>query len=129
MFMVLETWVRRGGRDFGRGGPVGVLETLAVEVIFDWRLEVVQLFSDLSRLADHNYNLTLTTMASNTDLPTDMDFQNATLPKSGNSTPERLSGPTPCEKLEATKADIRRYTLIVQGFENMISSLRQKTSI
>ncbi|GFW10239.1 hypothetical protein TNCV_1849561 [Trichonephila clavipes] len=34
-------------------------------------------------------------MASNTDLPTDMGFQNATLPKSGNSTPERLSGPTP----------------------------------
>ncbi|GFU87856.1 hypothetical protein TNCV_964121 [Trichonephila clavipes] len=40
MFMVLETWVRRGGRDFERGGPMGVQETSAVEVIFDWRLEV-----------------------------------------------------------------------------------------
>ncbi|GFW52328.1 hypothetical protein TNCV_3079001 [Trichonephila clavipes] len=78
----------------------------------------------VSRLAEHNYNLTLTTMASNNYLPTNMDFQNATLPKSGNSTPERSSGPTSCARLEATKADIRRYTLIVQGFENMIS-LRQ----
>ncbi|GFX21473.1 hypothetical protein TNCV_1398871 [Trichonephila clavipes] len=60
-------------------------------------------------------------MASNTDLPTDVDFQNATLPKSGNSTPKRLGGPTLCSKLKETKADIRRYTLIVQGFENMIS--------
>ncbi|GFU76558.1 hypothetical protein TNCV_1940461 [Trichonephila clavipes] len=88
----------------------------------------LQLFSELSRLAVHNYNLTLTTMASNTDLPTDMDFQNATLPKSGNSTPKRLSGPTPCAKLEATNADIRCYTLIVQGFENMISSLRHSNA-
>ncbi|GFT02796.1 hypothetical protein TNCV_466221 [Trichonephila clavipes] len=64
-------------------------------------------------------------MASNNDPPTDMDFQNATLPKSRNSTPERPIGPTSCARLEATKADIRRYTLIVQGFENMISSLRQ----
>ncbi|GFV05191.1 hypothetical protein TNCV_224041 [Trichonephila clavipes] len=88
------------------------------------RWSYLQLFSELSRLADHNYNLTLTTMASNNDLPTDMDFQNATLTKTGNSTPERLSGPTPRAKLEATKADIRRYTLIVQGFENRITSLR-----
>ncbi|GFW35129.1 hypothetical protein TNCV_5066941 [Trichonephila clavipes] len=65
-------------------------------------------------------------MASSTDLPT--DIQNATLPKSGNSTSERPSGPTPCAKLEATKADIRRYTLIVQGFENMISSLRHSNA-
>ncbi|GFS82041.1 hypothetical protein TNCV_1791051 [Trichonephila clavipes] len=39
MFMVLETWFRRGGRDFGRGGPMGVHETSAVEVIFDWSTE------------------------------------------------------------------------------------------
>ncbi|GFY25119.1 hypothetical protein TNCV_2693101 [Trichonephila clavipes] len=52
-------------------------------------------------------------------------FQNATLPKSGNSTPER---PTSCARLEVTKADIRRYTLIVQGFENMISSLRHSNA-
>ncbi|GFT48495.1 hypothetical protein TNCV_3383521 [Trichonephila clavipes] len=87
-------------------------------------MSYLQLFLELSRLAEHNYNLTLTTMASNNDLPTDMDFQNATLPKSGNSTPERPSRPTSCAKLEVTKADIHRYTLIVQGFENMISSLR-----
>ncbi|GFV18583.1 hypothetical protein TNCV_2872161 [Trichonephila clavipes] len=31
----------------------------------------------------------------------------------------------PRARLEATKADIRLYTLIVQGFENMISSLRE----
>ncbi|GFS49297.1 hypothetical protein TNCV_2411011 [Trichonephila clavipes] len=67
-------------------------------------------------------------MASNTDLPTDMDFENATLPKSGNSTPERSSRPTPCARLEATKADIRRFTLIVQDFENMISSLRHSNA-
>ncbi|GFS85271.1 hypothetical protein TNCV_75281 [Trichonephila clavipes] len=42
-------------------------------------------------------------MASNNDLPTDMDFQNVSLPKSGNSTPERPSGPTSCARLEATK--------------------------
>ncbi|GFW72007.1 hypothetical protein TNCV_4788951 [Trichonephila clavipes] len=39
MFMVLETWVRRGGRDFVSEGPMGVQETSAMEVIFDWRLE------------------------------------------------------------------------------------------
>ncbi|GFV61244.1 hypothetical protein TNCV_500361 [Trichonephila clavipes] len=31
--------VGRGGRDFGSGGPMGVKETSAMEVIFDWRLE------------------------------------------------------------------------------------------
>ncbi|GFU36910.1 hypothetical protein TNCV_2670861 [Trichonephila clavipes] len=67
-------------------------------------------------------------MALNNDLTTDMDFQNATLPKSGNSTPERPSGPSSCARLEATKADIRRYTLIVQDFENMISSLRHSNT-
>ncbi|GFV73546.1 hypothetical protein TNCV_126861 [Trichonephila clavipes] len=39
-------------------------------------------------------------MASNNDLPTDMDFQNPTLPKSGNSTPKRPSRPTSCARLE-----------------------------
>ncbi|GFV97056.1 hypothetical protein TNCV_3526421 [Trichonephila clavipes] len=39
MFMVLETWVRRGGRDFGGDGPMGVQETSVVEGIFDWRME------------------------------------------------------------------------------------------
>ncbi|GFW61175.1 uncharacterized protein TNCV_433991 [Trichonephila clavipes] len=67
-------------------------------------------------------------MASNNDLPTDMDFQNATLPKSGNSTPERPRRPTSCARLEVTKTDIHRYTLIVQGFENMISSLRHSNA-
>ncbi|GFY06376.1 hypothetical protein TNCV_3651631 [Trichonephila clavipes] len=57
-----------------------------------------------------------------------MDYKNASLPKSGNPTPERSIGPTSCARLEATKADIRRYTLIVQGFENMISSLRQSNA-
>ncbi|GFU74453.1 hypothetical protein TNCV_3608541, partial [Trichonephila clavipes] len=55
-------------------------------------------------------------MASNNYLPTDMDFQNATLPKSGNSTPERPSRPTSCARLEVTKA------------ENMISSLRHSNA-
>ncbi|GFU69615.1 hypothetical protein TNCV_3415921 [Trichonephila clavipes] len=57
-------------------------------------------YGELSRLAGHNYNLTLTTMASNNNLPTDMGFQNATLPKSGNSTSERPSRPTSCARLE-----------------------------
>ncbi|GFX66491.1 hypothetical protein TNCV_1291721 [Trichonephila clavipes] len=67
-------------------------------------------------------------MASNNDLSTDMDCQNISLPKSGKSTPERPIGPTSCARLEATKADIRRYTLIVQGFENMISTLKQSNA-
>ncbi|GFY63413.1 hypothetical protein TNIN_30132 [Trichonephila inaurata madagascariensis] len=67
-------------------------------------------------------------MAMNTDNTTDMDYQHATLPNSGNSTPERPIGPTPCARLEATKADIRRYTLIAQGFENMLTTLRQSNA-
>ncbi|GFY78829.1 hypothetical protein TNIN_2101 [Trichonephila inaurata madagascariensis] len=67
-------------------------------------------------------------MAQNSDFPSEMDYQNATLPKSGNSTPERPIGPTSCARLEATKADIRRYTLIAQGFENMITTLRQSNA-
>ncbi|GFU90282.1 hypothetical protein TNCV_2717401 [Trichonephila clavipes] len=67
-------------------------------------------------------------MASNNELPTDMDYQNISLPHSGKSTPERPIGQTSCAKLEATKADIRRYTLIVQGFENMITTLKQSNA-
>ncbi|GFW25379.1 hypothetical protein TNCV_3047271 [Trichonephila clavipes] len=67
-------------------------------------------------------------MASNNELSTDMDYQNASLPTSGNSTPERPTGQTPCAKLEATKADIRRYTLIVQGYENIITTLKQSNA-
>ncbi|GFY57884.1 hypothetical protein TNIN_473721 [Trichonephila inaurata madagascariensis] len=67
-------------------------------------------------------------MALNLDSTTEMDYQNATLPKSRNSTPERPFGPTSCARLEATKADICRYTLIAQGFENMITTLRQSNA-
>ncbi|GFY58121.1 hypothetical protein TNIN_459481 [Trichonephila inaurata madagascariensis] len=67
-------------------------------------------------------------MALATDYSTEMDNQNATLPKSGNSSPERPTGPTSCAMFEATKADIRRYTLIVQGFEKMITTLRQSNA-
>ncbi|GFU84594.1 hypothetical protein TNCV_1526461 [Trichonephila clavipes] len=49
--MVLETWVRRGGRDFGSGGPMGVQETSAMEVIFDWRLEKNPEDSELANMA------------------------------------------------------------------------------
>ncbi|GFU40487.1 hypothetical protein TNCV_1208461 [Trichonephila clavipes] len=56
------------------------------------------------------------------------DYQNATLPKSGNSSPKRPTGPTSCATLEVTKADIRHYTLIVQGFENMTTILRQSNT-
>ncbi|GFT18608.1 hypothetical protein TNCV_794711 [Trichonephila clavipes] len=67
-------------------------------------------------------------MELNNDLPTDMDYQNITLPKSGNSSPERPTESPSCARLEVTKADIRRYTLIVQGFENIITTLRQSNT-
>ncbi|GFY48287.1 hypothetical protein TNIN_332361 [Trichonephila inaurata madagascariensis] len=67
-------------------------------------------------------------MAMIKDNPTDMDYTHATLPNSGNSTPERTIGPSPCAQLEATKADIRRYTLIAQGFENMLTTLRHSNA-
>ncbi|GFY56702.1 hypothetical protein TNIN_350201 [Trichonephila inaurata madagascariensis] len=67
-------------------------------------------------------------MAMIKDNPTDMDYTQATLPNSGNSTPERPIGPSPCAQLEATKADIRRYTLIAQGFENMLTTLRHSNA-
>ncbi|GFW03273.1 hypothetical protein TNCV_463871 [Trichonephila clavipes] len=64
-------------------------------------------------------------MASNTDFPTDMDFQNATLPKSGNSTPERLSGPTPCAKLAASdEHDPTFVEMVKQG--SMYEGLLEK---
>ncbi|GFY52121.1 hypothetical protein TNIN_138171 [Trichonephila inaurata madagascariensis] len=50
---------------------------------------------------------------------------------SQNLETQRKEGPigrTSCARLEATKADIRRYTLIAQGFENMITSLRQSSA-
>ncbi|GFW00259.1 hypothetical protein TNCV_4354561 [Trichonephila clavipes] len=52
MFVVLETWVRRGGRDFGSGGPMGVQETSAMEVIFDWRMEVHEQMSRFGGLSE-----------------------------------------------------------------------------
>ncbi|GFS35794.1 hypothetical protein TNIN_133661 [Trichonephila inaurata madagascariensis] len=67
-------------------------------------------------------------MAMIKDNPTDMDYTHATLPNSGNSTPERTIGPSTCAQLEATKADIRRYTLIAQGFENMLTTLRHSNA-
>ncbi|GFY44002.1 uncharacterized protein TNIN_149711 [Trichonephila inaurata madagascariensis] len=67
-------------------------------------------------------------MAMIKDNPTDMDYTHATLPNSGNSTPERTIGPPSCAQLEATKADIRRYTLIAQGFENMLTTLRHSNA-
>ncbi|GFY63912.1 hypothetical protein TNIN_496811, partial [Trichonephila inaurata madagascariensis] len=86
-------------------------------------------FEELSRLANIEPKFfSLTTMAMNTDITTDMDYQHAILPNSGNSTPERPIGPTPCARLEATKADIQRYTLIAQGFENMLTTLRQSNA-
>ncbi|GFT59405.1 hypothetical protein TNCV_3136871 [Trichonephila clavipes] len=67
-------------------------------------------------------------MELNNDLPKDMDYQNATLPNSRNSSPERPTGPNSCARLEVTKADIRRCTLIAQGFENMITTLCQSNA-
>ncbi|GFU02375.1 hypothetical protein TNCV_1238681 [Trichonephila clavipes] len=67
-------------------------------------------------------------MELNNDLPTDMEYQNATLPKSGNSSPERPTGLTSCARFEVTKVDIRHYTLNVQGSENMITTLRQSNA-
>ncbi|GFY56152.1 uncharacterized protein TNIN_214551 [Trichonephila inaurata madagascariensis] len=67
-------------------------------------------------------------MAQNTDYPSETDYQNATLPKSGNSTLERPIGPTSCARFEATKAAIRRYTIIALGFENMITTLHQSNA-
>ncbi|GFV26455.1 hypothetical protein TNCV_3361081 [Trichonephila clavipes] len=67
-------------------------------------------------------------MELNNDLPTDIVYLNATLSNSGNSSPERLTGPTCCARLEVTKADIRDYTVIVQEFENMIMILRQSNA-
>ncbi|GFR19448.1 hypothetical protein TNCT_531011 [Trichonephila clavata] len=67
-------------------------------------------------------------MAFSFDHPTDMEFQQVSLPTSGTSTPELPVDPTPCAKLEVPKTDIQRYTLIVKGHENMILSLRQSNA-
>ncbi|GFY51437.1 hypothetical protein TNIN_403331 [Trichonephila inaurata madagascariensis] len=67
-------------------------------------------------------------MASSPDQNTDMDYQNISLPSSGRTTPEPLTGPTSCARLEVTKADIRRFTLIVQGYDNMITSLKHSNA-
>ncbi|GFY48526.1 hypothetical protein TNIN_370091 [Trichonephila inaurata madagascariensis] len=58
-------------------------------------------------------------MALNLDSTTEMDYQNATLPKSGNSTPERPFGPTSCARLEATKADIYLLEKAVSEFGSL----------
>ncbi|GFW98173.1 hypothetical protein TNCV_2492261 [Trichonephila clavipes] len=63
-------------------------------------------------------------MALSTDHTTEMDYQNVFLPSSGKNSPEPPTGSTSCARLQAAKADIRRYTLIVQGYENMIAALR-----
>ncbi|GFY72779.1 hypothetical protein TNIN_370371 [Trichonephila inaurata madagascariensis] len=63
-------------------------------------------------------------MALSTDHTTEMEYQNASLPSSGKNSPEPPTAPTSCARPEATKADIRRFTLIVQGYEIMIAFLR-----
>ncbi|GFR18985.1 hypothetical protein TNCT_276551 [Trichonephila clavata] len=67
-------------------------------------------------------------MAFCSDQPIDMDFQNVSLPTSGISTSESPVDPTPCAKFQVIKADIKRYSLIVKGYENMILSLRQSNA-
>ncbi|GFY58904.1 hypothetical protein TNIN_431011 [Trichonephila inaurata madagascariensis] len=42
--------------------------------------------------------------------------------------PRTTDRPTFCARLEVTKADIRRYTLIVQGYDNMITSLKHSNA-
>ncbi|GFY62438.1 hypothetical protein TNIN_461241 [Trichonephila inaurata madagascariensis] len=107
-----------------------VLERALTSGLFDFISKAhFQLFLELNRLAPNEHRFTsLTTMAMIKDNPTDMDYTHATLPNSGNSTPERTIGPSTCAQLEATKADIRRYTLIAQGFENMLTTLRHSNA-
>ncbi|GFV52313.1 hypothetical protein TNCV_2673341 [Trichonephila clavipes] len=40
IFLILETWAGRVGRDFRRGDPMVVQEALAMETIVDWRMTV-----------------------------------------------------------------------------------------
>ncbi|GFY67004.1 hypothetical protein TNIN_307221 [Trichonephila inaurata madagascariensis] len=61
-------------------------------------------------------------------LSTDIYYQNVSLPNSEKTTPEPPTGPSPCARLDATKADIHRFTLIVQGYGNMILTLRQSNA-
>ncbi|GFS34216.1 hypothetical protein TNIN_494461 [Trichonephila inaurata madagascariensis] len=67
-------------------------------------------------------------MALSSDQNTEMEYQNVSLPSSGRNTPEPPTGPTSCARLEVTKADIRRFTLIVQGYENMIAFLKHSNA-
>ncbi|GFY69139.1 hypothetical protein TNIN_454251 [Trichonephila inaurata madagascariensis] len=67
-------------------------------------------------------------MALSTDQTTEMEYQNVSLPSSGKNSPEPPTGPTFCARLEATNADIRRFTLIVQGYESMLASLRHSNA-
>ncbi|GFV19224.1 hypothetical protein TNCV_3224421 [Trichonephila clavipes] len=71
-------------------------------------------------------------MAFSPDHPTGMFLsdmiQHVSFPTSGTSTPELPVDPSVCAKLEAIKADTRRYTLIVNGYENMILPLRQSNA-
>ncbi|GFS28141.1 hypothetical protein TNIN_202581 [Trichonephila inaurata madagascariensis] len=67
-------------------------------------------------------------MALSSDQNTEMEYQNVSLPSSGRNTPEQPTGPTSCARLEVTKADIRRFTLIVQGYENMIASIKHSNA-
>ncbi|GFY59550.1 hypothetical protein TNIN_294001 [Trichonephila inaurata madagascariensis] len=67
-------------------------------------------------------------MALSSDQNTEMEYQNISLPSSGRNTPEPPTGPTSCPGLEVTKADIRRFTLIVQGYDNMIASLKHSNA-
>ncbi|GFY44294.1 hypothetical protein TNIN_11711 [Trichonephila inaurata madagascariensis] len=55
-------------------------------------------------------------------------IQHVSFPTSGPLTPELTVDPSVCAKLEAIKADTRRYTLTVNGYENMILPLRQSNA-
>ncbi|GFY75718.1 hypothetical protein TNIN_175691 [Trichonephila inaurata madagascariensis] len=67
-------------------------------------------------------------MALFSDQNTDMEYQNISFPSSGRNTPEPPTGTTSCAGLEVTKADIRRFTLIIQGHDNMIASLKHSNA-
>ncbi|GFS86626.1 hypothetical protein TNCV_3160761 [Trichonephila clavipes] len=67
-------------------------------------------------------------MALSTDHTTKIEYQNVSLPSFGKNSPEPPTRPISCARLEATKVDIRRYTLIVQGYENKIAALRHSNT-
>ncbi|GFY43412.1 uncharacterized protein TNIN_190381 [Trichonephila inaurata madagascariensis] len=66
-------------------------------------------------------------MALSSAKNTEMEYQNVSLPSSERNTPEPPTGPTSCARLEVTKADIRRFTLIVQA-RKMIASLKHSNA-